>query len=244
MIGGLKIHIMHLHNSNPQPQAEKGYFVQSRFEFIRPLTAEVEWGSWIRKADNSQYYKIVTKLEWKPLFNYRIKFRYKIQSRGSLDVGHPSHYSIQEGRITFKINLSNYDNVEFLYSWNYMYNSPKPRLSDDVGSPETGLGFQYIHNFNKYLSIKSGIVYVGGYMWYIEDNDFRMFDTNSGLVHSWLSFNVKPNSDYIINFKVSYSSDSPYTTIPYGETEQHQLIENPYVHGQNFNYKIQINYAL
>ena len=246
----------HLHISNPQPQAEKGYYVESRFVFLRSLVADVSWDSWIRKADNAQYYKIVTNLQWKPLFNYIIKFRYTMQSRGSLNIFHPSMYYIKGGRVTFKINLSNFDKIEFLYSWNYLngiansrLHSPPDFSSPDliqgsVGSPDTGLGFSYEHNFNQFVDVGGGVLYVGGYLWFVEGDDFRMFDTTKGLVHSWLSFSVRPNDFYIINFKVSHSSDSPYTTIPYGTSSQGQIINNPYIYDENFNYKIQINYAL
>ena len=60
---------------------------------------------------------MVTKLEWRPLFNYRVYFRYKLQARGNFSIQHPSPYYLKEARIRFKLRLSNYDNLEILYSW-------------------------------------------------------------------------------------------------------------------------------
>ena len=137
-----------LYSSNPQPQAEKGYYVESRYQFHEDLVGGIQWDSWIRKADEAQYFRIVGKLEWRPVFNYRIYFRYKWQSRGSFDIAHPSPYFTKEARIRFKLRLSNYNNMEMLYSWNYTTFSPRPRLTGspnlfdqdmnvgDVGSPD------------------------------------------------------------------------------------------------------------
>ena len=245
-----------LYSSNPQPQAEKGFYVESRYQFHEDLVAGIQWDSWVRKADQAQYFRIVNKLEWRPLFNYRIYFRYKLQSRGSLNIAHPSPYFTKEARIRFKIRLSNYDNIEFLYSWNYTTFSPRPRLTGDsnpfsgemtqgdIGKPDVAVGFSLEHNFNQYLKMKAGVVYADGFLWYIEDNDFRLFDTEQGIAHSWISFNLKPTNMFTINFKMTHSSDFPSTTIVSGETTSGYSINNPYVLDNNINYKIQIDYAL
>ncbi len=245
-----------LYSSNPQPQAERGYYVESRYQFHEDLIAGIQWDSWVRKADQAQYFRIVNKLEWRPLFNYRIYFRYKLQSRGSFNIAHPSPYFTKEARIRFKIRLSNYDNLEFLYSWNYTTFSPRPRLTGDsnpfsggmsqgdIGKPDGAIGFSIEHNFNKHLKMKAGVVYADGFLWYIEDNDFRLFDTDQGISHSWISFNMKPTNMLTVNFKLSHSSDFPTTTIVTGQASSGYSINNPYVFDDNISYKIQIDYAL
>ena len=245
-----------LYSSNPQPQAEKGYYVESRYQFHEDLIAGIQWDTWVRKADQAQYFRIVNKLEWRPLFNYRVYFRYKLQSRGSLNIAHPSPYFTKEARLRFKIRLSNYDNIEFLYSWNYTTFSPRPRLTGpsnpfvgemeqgDIGKPDAAIGFSIEHNFSKHLKMRAGVVYADGFLWYIEDNDFRLFDTENGISHSWISFNLKPTNMLSVKFKLSHSSDFPSTTIISGETNSGYSINNPYVFDNNVNYKIQIDYAL
>ena len=150
-----------LYSTNSQPQSERGYYVESRYQFHQDLVAGIQWDVWTRKADNARYFRIVNKLEWRPLFNYRIYFRYKLQSRGSNDIAHPSPYYTKEARVRFKIRLSNYDFVEFFYSWNYTTFSPRPRLTGnsnalggemtqgDIGKPEGSIGFMLSHNFSK-----------------------------------------------------------------------------------------------
>ena len=98
-----------LYSSNAQPQAERGIYIQSRYQFHEDLVGGIQWDSWVRKADEAQYFRIVGKLEWRPLFNYRLYFRYKWQSRGSFDIAHPSPYYTKEARIRFKLRLSNYN---------------------------------------------------------------------------------------------------------------------------------------
>ena len=50
------------------------------------------------------------------------------------------------------------------------------------------IGFSFEHNFDESMKLKTGFVYAEGFMWYIEDNDFRLFDTNNGLVHFGFHF--------------------------------------------------------
>tara|TARA_B100000131_G_scaffold25525_1_gene24384 strand:+ start:442 stop:2916 length:2475 start_codon:yes stop_codon:yes gene_type:complete len=245
-----------LYSSNAQPQAERGIYIQSRYQFHEDLVGGIQWDSWVRKADEAQYFRIVGKLEWRPLFNYRIYFRYKWQSRGAFDIAHPSPYFTKEARIRFKLRLSNYNSMELLYSWNYTTFSPRPRLTGssnlfdqemhigDIGTPDGSIGFSFEHNFDKSMKLKTGFVYAEGFMWYIEDNDFRLFDTNNGLVHSWVSFNFKPNPLLAVKLKVSHSSDHYSTTIVGGQLNDGSWIENPYVINEKFNYRIQIDYAL
>mgnify|MGYP000125514761 CR=1 FL=1 len=245
-----------LYSSNPQPQAERGYYIESRYQFHEDLVGGIQWDSWIRKADEAQYSRIVGKLEWRPVFNYRIYFRYKWQSRGSFDIAHPSPYFTKEARIRFKLRLSNYNNMEMLYSWNYTTFSPRPRLTGssnlfdqdmnvgDIGSPDGAIGFSFEHNFDENMKLKTGVVYADGFMWYIEDNDFRLFNTNNGLVHSWCSFNFKPNELLSVKMKVSHTSDYYSTTVVTGLLNDGTSIDNPYMFDERFNYRIQIDYAL
>ena len=114
----------------------------------------------------------------------------------------------------------------------------------DIGSPDESIGFSLEHNYSENLKIKGGVVYVNGFMWYIEGNDFRLFNTESGLMNSWISFNYKPNSLLSLSLKMSQSSDYPTTTIINGATYNGNYIENPYVHKQTLNYRIQLDYAL
>ena len=244
-----------LYQGNAQPQAEKGIFVSSRYQFHRALVGTLEWDSWVRQADKAQYYRIVGKLDWRPVFKYRINFRYKWQERASFDIEHPSPYFLKEARVTFTLNLSNYNNMQLLYAWSYAEFSPRPRLAispnpfinemvvGDSGSPDISIGASFEHRLDNNSEIKAGIVYVGNFLWYIEDNDFKMFDSDDGLIHSWISFNYRANNFLTLKMKLSHTSDFASNTVSGVQLENESYLSNAYTFGENINYKIQLDYV-
>jgi len=251
---------MNLYSSNPQPQPEKGTYIESRYQFHEKFVLGLQWDSWTRKADNAKYFRILTKLEWRPLFNYRIYFRYKLQARGSFSFHHPSPYFTKEARIRFKLRLSNYNNMELLYSWNNTTFSPRPRLIEspnpyitsmpvgDFGSPDESIGFSFEHNFygksDLNLKLKAGIIYAHGFLWYFDVNDFQIFNSETGLVNTWFSFGLNPMENLALSFKVSMQSDVPSTTTIGGFSNSGAYINDIYIHEQKFNYRFQIDYKI
>ena len=249
-----------LYSSNPQPQPEKGTYIESRYQFHEKFILGLQWDSWIRKADNAKYFRILTKLEWRPLFNYRVYFRYKLQARGSFSFHHPSPYFTKEARIRFKLRLSNYNNVELLYSWNNTTFSPRPRLVEssnpyvtsmtvgDFGSPDESIGFSFEHNFygksDLNLKLKAGVLYAHGFLWYFDVNDFQIFNTETGLVNTWISFGINPMENLACSFKVSMQSDVPSTTTIGGYSNSGAFINDVYIHEQKFDYRFQIDYKI
>ena len=59
-----------LYTANPQPQAEEGFFISSRYQFHRSMVGTLNWDTWNRKADNSKYYRTVASIDWRPVFNF------------------------------------------------------------------------------------------------------------------------------------------------------------------------------
>ena len=244
-----------LYQGNAQPQAEEGIFVSSRYQFHRALTGTLEWDSWVRKADKAQYYRIVGKLDWRPVFKYRINFRYKWQERAPFNIEHPSPYYLKEARVTFTLNLSNYNNIELLYAWSYNKFSPRPRLTyspnpfihtmavSDAGSPEVSMGASFEHRLDDNSEIKAGIVYVGGFLWYIDDSDINFFNSNSGLIHNWIAFNYRANNFLTLRMKLSHTSDFSSSTVSDVEMQNGSYMSNTYTFSENINYKIQLDYA-
>ena len=234
------------------PQAEKGTYIESWYRFHRNFTLGLEWDSWMRKADNAKYFRLKTKLEWRPVFNYRIKFAYKLQGRGQFSLQHPSPYLINEARVDFELRLSDYNKLALLYSWNNATFGPRPRLMGDsspnqnvgsIGSPDESIGVKLKHSFNKNLTLEAGAVYAHGFLWYFDSTTFKIFNDDFGLTNLWFSFNVKPISTISIDMKASYTIDSPATNID-GKLVSGQSFDNTYIlDNQKFNYRIQISYA-
>ena len=242
-----------LYTANPQPQAEEGFYINSRYQFHRNITGILQSDHWTRKADDAKYFRTVLSLQWRPVFKYRIYLRQKWQARGTFDIFHPSTYYSRETRIRVKMLLSNYNELEFLYARGYTTFSPRPRLTDgpngedmvigDIGSPDRTIGVSLKYNVNEKFKIRTGSLYVTGFTWYFGDNDFRIFDSDFGAFHHWLSFHSLVNERLSFNFKVSFTSDHPMTNITEAQTEEGNWITNPWVSNKQFDYKIQVDYA-
>jgi len=245
----------YLYQLNPQPQAEKGTYIESRYQFHEKFVLGVQWDSWLRKADAARYFRMVTKLEWRPLFNYRIYFRYKVQARGHFSIQHPSPYYLKEARVRFKLRLSNYDNLELVYSWNESTFSPRPRLIDsdnpfvismdvgDTGSPDESIGFSLEHNFSNDFKMSGGSVYAHGFLWYFDPFDFSLFNNEFGLINTWFAMGANPTSDTAISFKVSHTWITPNSRIVGGMTNEGNYVNDTYVLEEQLNYRFQIDYA-
>ena len=244
----------YLYSANPQPQAEEGFFISSRYQFHRSFVGILNWDTWNRKADNAKYYRTVATVEWRPAFNFRIKVRQKWQARGAFDLQHPSPFYSRETRITSRLRMSRYNQFEILYSNGYTTFSPRPRLTDnalggdmmvgDIGSPDETIGMSISHNADDSFSIKGGMLYVQGFLWYFEDTDFRIFSSENGLVHSWVAVDLKPTPLFRVMFKVSHSTEGASTRVVDGQTPQGNWIRNPQVTGEDLDYRIQLSYAL
>ena len=243
-----------LYSGNPQPQAEEGIYISSRHQIHKSIVLRYEVDTWNRKADNTKYYRTVFNFEWRPAFNYRVYVRQKWSGRGQFDNSHPSPFDSRETRFRFLLRLSNYDKIELLLGRGYTTFSPRPRLTDspvgsiamavgDIGSPDFTVGFSYSHNVDNKFSLKGGTVFVKGFMWYIEDTDFRIFDSVSGAMHNWISARFRPSNYLSINFKYSITDDFSSTTITSGQTSSGNSISNPLVNDKRSDYKIQVDYA-
>jgi len=243
-----------LYSGNPQPQAEEGFYVSSRYQVARNLVTTLNWDTWNRKADNSKYYRIVSTFDWRPVFNYRFKIRQKWQARGDFNISHPSPYYSRETRVTARLRLSGYNSVELLYSNGNTTFSPRPRLTNnsmmgetmvgDVGSPDESIGFSFIHNASSDLKIKFGGLYVDGFLWYIEDSDFRVFSEESGAFHSWVSFRMIASNNLTINLKVSNTKQFTSTAIKEAQSSNETWIQNPITNNEGFDFRVQLDYVL
>ncbi len=250
----------YLYSGNPQPQAERGLFLSSRYQFHRSMVGTLNWDTWTRVADNTKYYRTVANIEFRPVFNYRIKIRQKFQGRGAFDVFHPSPFDSRETRVTVRLRLSRYDQLELLYSDNFTRFSPRPRLTKnaetgvawdmmtgDIGSADETLGFIVTHNFSNNFKMKGSILYIDGFFWNFEDTDFRIFDTPTQSFHSWLSFVFHLGNNLSVRYKISHTTDYPLTNIVPDATDIEDYdgtnVEFPYVLKDQTDFRLQVDYV-
>ena len=113
----------------------------------------------------------------------------------------------------------------------------------DVGSPDQSIGFNFVHNFDNNLTVKLGSVFIKGFIWYIEDTDFRIFDSEKGAIHNWTSIRYRPTNFLSIYIKYSFTNYFENTTITESQTESGYWISNPFENKRQSDYKIQVNYA-
>ena len=246
----------YLYSGNPQPQAEQGLYLSSRYQFHRSFVLTLNWDTWTRKADEAHYFRTVASLEWRPVFNYRIKLRQKWQARGTFDLMHPSPFESRETRITMRIRLSNFDSMQLLYARGYTTFSPRPRLTDNplggsmkvgnIGKPSDAVGIDFIHNFDSHLTLKFGTFVLGdeAFLWYFEDTDFRIFSSPAGIFHNWVALSFNPSDNLSISLKASNSIENPFTRITEGQNSLNTWETNPLVNGESADYRIQIDYGI
>ena len=218
------------------------------------MVGTLNWDTWNRKADNAKYYRTVASLDWRPAFNFRIKIRQKWQARGQFDIHNPSPFYSRETRIQARLRMSRYNQFEILYSNGYTTFSPRPRLTDnalggemmvgDIGSPDQTIGFSFSHHLDENFTIKSGLLYIQGFLWYFEDTDFRIFNSENGSIHNWISVDLKPSTLFRIMFKISYSNDAMSSKIIEGQSPEGYWIQNPQITNEKIDYRLQISYAL
>ena len=91
------------------------------------------------------------------------------------------------------------------------------------------------------MSIKTGTVFLKGFMWYIEDDYFVLLEDQT---RTWVSFNFVPQQTMAVKFLLSYAVKNPNTTVYSGQTDLGNYIDNPYSFNERLSYKIQIDYAL
>ena len=79
-------------------------------------------------------------------------------------------------------------------------------LVGDIGSPDITIGFTFNHNMDNNFAIKGGTVFIKGFIWYIEDTDFRIFDSESGAIHNWMAIRYRPINSLSVYFKYSFTN--------------------------------------
>ena len=152
------------------------------------------------------------------------------------------------------MNLSNFNRIELIYIRGNTTFSPRPRLTDsaiggdmtvgNIGNPENSIGFNIIQNYSKNLTFKFGTILANGFIWFFEDTDFRIMNSENPSIHHWASFRVKPNPNLTVYLKFSKAGGNVNTQITSAQNQQGIWISNPNVSNSSYDYKFQIDYAL
>ena len=182
----------------PQPKAERGWYFSTRYQISRQLTLSgLEYDTWTRKADGAGLWRLVARIEYRPLFPVRLRLRQSVSNRHDDRPDDIRAYTAWDSRFELLANLSGYDQVKFLYATSNVKFAARGRLSGpasggDVqgdttavrGVPGHALQGMITHNFNSYLAVTLSSTVYDGFLYNYEDNEFVVVDGTG--IRTWL----------------------------------------------------------
>jgi len=180
-----------VYDNAAQPQAERGFYVNTRYRFADPFITTVEWDTWRRQSDMSKYSRFVGRLEYRLLFPLRFKLRQKWQNREHENFEDPSIFNQSERIWEMEYRLSRFDELEFRYGTAYIHWPPRGRLSGEPepngrnpisgnNSQDSKLWSARIthHTKSGRTKIDGAAMVYEGFWWFFEKNTFRIVDGN------------------------------------------------------------------
>ncbi|HTK31276.1 MAG TPA: helix-hairpin-helix domain-containing protein [Candidatus Saccharimonadaceae bacterium] len=203
----------------PQPKAERGWYLDSRYQFAREfLVSGFEFDSWKRKADDADLYRAVGRLEYRPIFPIRVRLRHSVSGRHADRADDARAYRAWDSRLELLANLSHYDQMRFLYSTGNVTFAARGRLygpaaggdtqSDSTasrGGPAHALQAQMTHQFNNDLAVVASTELYDGFLYNYEDNEFVVVDGKG--FRNWVM--VRSRLSPALSWRLKWTHDHP-----------------------------------
>ncbi|MFO7896827.1 MAG: helix-hairpin-helix domain-containing protein [Candidatus Cloacimonadales bacterium] len=203
-----------------QPEAEKGVYLETRYQFNRYLTlSKMYLDIWQRKSDARKGVRFETKLDFKPIHQIRLRTRYKAQTKRWDDTMHRGRSKSEEYEISYSTNLSNFDRLGMTFIFGSVSAPPYPLITypgesggadmaqaSNVYSNGTWLEAYYIHNINKNLKVSGSFAYWnadGASFWDFEDSNLDFDHTDKGMKY-WLTFSQRISDNLSLNMKFKH----------------------------------------
>ncbi|MEZ4748208.1 MAG: helix-hairpin-helix domain-containing protein [Calditrichia bacterium] len=212
-----------LYSNNPQPQAERGFYFNTRYQINRQFTLSMEYDNWLRNADDVPQYRLSGTLQFRPVFPITISLRQKYQGREALNDKTLEYYENAEFRGQLRLRLSRFNDLSLLYADSRVNFRPRPRLSfptdptdpgqnyDDTNLggtaalPGTAIGATYTHNFNEWLKFRGFLGFYKGFLWNFEDTEFIVTNSERGATRLW--FSVYSRISNRMSMRIKYTRD-------------------------------------
>ncbi len=217
------------------PQAERGFFIYTRYRLTTDLITGLEYDRWTRVADGADYSRFVGRLEWRFLHPFRLRIRQQWQGRLAADDLAPMRYHLDETRVELQMRLSNYDMVAFMYIRGGTEWPPRPRLVGDPEAdgdhpvsgqaylPNNALIVHTVHNFNDKFNMSLGAMAYDGFVWYFEESEFMPIEGKNSL-KLWVNFQDRISDRLWLEVKAAWDRAAPVTNTdireynrPYGD---------------------------
>ncbi len=208
-----------VYQNSAQPQAERGFYINTRYRWAEPFITTIEYDTWRRVADMSKYSRLVGRLEYRISFPLRFKLRHKWQNRELENFNDPSIFNNIETRMELEYRLSRFDQLEFLYARSTTQWPPRGRLGGEpeangnnpiFGSnmePSNAWGAWWTHHFeNRRIKLDGAFFVYDGFLWFFEKSTFRVVD-GAGF-RSWLEVTDRLSDDLTV--RVRWVRDNPW----------------------------------
>jgi hypothetical protein len=196
-----------------QPQAERGFYINTRYRWADPFISTIEWDTWRRQGDMSKYSRFVGRLEYRVLFPLRFKLRHKWQNREQGNLKDASIFNNVETIWQLEYRLSRFDELEFRYGTSYTKWPPRGRLQGEPGatgvSPISGnngepgqLWSAQIthHTKNRRIKLDGAVLVYDGFWWFFEKNTFRVVDGSGGF-RAWAEVTDRVSDDLTLRLR-------------------------------------------
>ncbi len=243
-----------LYDNAVQPQAEKGFYISSRYRVSRALTPQLEFDIWERQADNAQHMRTVAKIDYQPIYPLRLQLRQTYLYREEDNELSTTSFKNIDTRLRLRMRLSGYDEIEAIYNIGTTRWPPRPRLVDNVEpdgeNPSSGnvtsnneaLGMSLTHNFNDYLKLRGFFGIYNGFFWNFEDSEFTVMDGHA--YRYWFSISDRISERLAVRFKYTVEHDFPSTYIDarYFNEPSGADPEGSNVRNSHHSYRLQIDY--
>lgn len=222
-----------LERHSAAPQAERGVYLETRYQVSRPLLVVGEIDNWTRAADGADYYRWVAKLTYRPVWPIVLRLRQKLQGRWNQNPEQTTGFTSYENRINLEYRLSRFDNLELLYASGYTRFTPRPRLAGDpdptgespidaqAASPSEALGVQVTHYFSPRLRVRGAWIMYDGFFWNFEDSDFAVVDGRSA--RWWFSVSNRLSDALAVRFKLTGDSSVPKTFVQARDSNEYPV---------------------
>lgn len=216
------------------PQAERGMYLETRYQVSRPLTVDAEIDNWTRVADAADYYRWVGKVTYRPVWPLVIRIRQKLQGRWAYNPDKETGFTTYENRLNVEYRLSRFDNLQLLYASGYTRFTPRPRLVGEIdptgespvdaqtASPTEAVGAQLTHYFNPKLRVRAAWLIYDGFFWNFEDSDFAVLDGRAS--RWWISISNRFSDALAVRLKVTSDRAYPKTWVQARDNNEYPTI--------------------
>lgn len=227
-----------LFTNSAQPQAEEGFYFNTRYQMNRKLTLMLEYDNWRRVADDISQFRLRGTLQYRPVFPITVSLRQKYQGRDALNNLNTEYFENLEFRGSLRFRLSRFNDLSLLYMNAITKFRPRPRLyypvetgidlqssnfAGNIGAPGEALGASYTHNFNEWLKVRGFLGYYKGFFWNFEDTQFFVVNSDRGAMRYWLSIYSRISSRVSLRLKYTRDRQFPVTFLQARDTDNQPI---------------------